>query len=128
MFPIDLKDTRPIYEQIIERIKEQVIKGTLKPGDQLPSVRQLASMLTINANTIMKAYSELERQEVIETIRGKGTFIAMNPSKHVSDKQLKELRASLKANCITMHCMGMSKQQIIDEMSAICDELIKEEK
>ena len=109
MFPIDLKDTRPIYEQIIERIKEQVIKGTLKPGDQLPSVRQLASMLTINANTIMKAYSELERQEVIETIRGKGTFIAMNPSKRVSDKQLKELRASLKANCITMHYMGMSK-------------------
>ena len=128
MFSIDLKDTRPIYEQIIEKIKEQVIRGILKPGDQLPSVRQLASMLTINANTIMKAYSELERQEVIETIRGKGTFIAMNPSKYVSEKQLKELRASLKANCITMHCMGMSKQQIIDEMRAICDELIKEEK
>ncbi|MBU3805016.1 MAG: GntR family transcriptional regulator, partial [Candidatus Cellulosilyticum pullistercoris] len=72
MFPIDPRDTRPIYEQIIDNIKEQVIKGVLKPGDQLPSVRQLAAMLTVNANTVMKAYSELEREEVIETIRGKG--------------------------------------------------------
>lgn len=71
MFPIDARDSRPIYEQIIDQIKEQVMKGILKPGDQLPSVRQLASMLTVNANTVMKAYTELERQEVIETIRGR---------------------------------------------------------
>ena len=95
MFPIDPRDTRAIYEQIIDNIKEQVIKGVLKPGDQLPSVRQLASMLTVNANTVMKAYGELERQEVIETVRGKGAFISMAPSKNISEKQLTELRTVL---------------------------------
>lgn len=127
MFPIDPRDTRAIYEQIIDNIKEQVIKGVLKPGDQLPSVRQLASMLTVNANTVMKAYGELERQEVIETIRGKGAFISMAPSKNISEKQLTELRTVLKTSCIKMHYMGMSKEEVLDEMGKIYDELLKEE-
>lgn len=127
MFPIDPRDTRAIYEQIIDNIKEQVIKGILKPGDQLPSVRQLASMLTVNANTVMKAYGELERQEVIETIRGKGAFISMAPSKNISEKQLTELRTVLKTSCIKMHYMGMSKEEVLDEMGKIYDELLKEE-
>jgi len=128
MFPIDSRDPRPIYEQIIDNIKEQVIKGILKPGDQLPSVRQLASMLTVNANTVMKAYGELERQEVIETIRGKGAFIAMTSNKGVTEKQLVELRTTLKTSCITMHYMGMSKEQVLEEMGKIYDELLREEK
>lgn len=126
MFPIDPRDTRPIYEQIIDNIKEQVIKGSLKPGDQLPSVRQLAAMLTVNANTVMKAYSELEREEVIETIRGKGAFIAMVPSKVVTERQLSELRRTLKTSCIAMHYMGMSKEQVVEEISKIYEELLKE--
>ena len=126
MFPIDPRDTRPIYEQIIDNIKEQVIKGSLKPGDQLPSVRQLAAMLTVNANTVMKAYSELEREEVIETIRGKGAFIAMVPSKVVTERQLLELRRTLKTSCIAMHYMGMSKEQVVEEISKIYEELLKE--
>ena len=104
-----------------------MIKGVLKPGDQLPSVRQLASMLTVNANTVMKAYGELERQEVIETIRGKGAFISMAPSKNISEKQLTELRTVLKTSCIKMHYMGMSKEEVLDEMGKIYDELLKEE-
>lgn len=128
MFPIDPRDTRPIYEQIIDNIKEQVIKGSLKPGDQLPSVRQLASMLTVNANTVMKAYSELEREEVIETIRGKGAFIAMMPSKVLNEKQLTELRRVLKSSCITMHYMGMSQEDVVREVNQIYEELLKEEK
>ena len=127
MFPIDPRDTRPIYEQIIDSIKEQVLKGILKPGDQLPSVRQLAAMLTVNANTVMKAYSELEREEVIETRRGKGAFIAMAPNKSISEKQLAELRRALKTSCITMHYMGFDKEQVLEEIGKIFDELIKEE-
>lgn len=127
MFPIDPRDARPIYEQIIDSIKEKVIKGILKPGDQLPSVRQLAAMLTVNANTVMKAYSELEREEVIETIRGKGAFIAMMPSKTLNEKRLVELRRSLKSSCIAMHYMGMSKEDIVKEVSQIYEELLEEE-
>lgn len=128
MFPIDARDSRPIYEQIIDQIKEQVMKGILKPGDQLPSVRQLASMLTVNANTVMKAYTELERQEVIETIRGKGAFIAMMPSKVISEKQIIEVRKALKSSFVAMHYMGMSKQEVMEEIEKIYDELSKEEK
>lgn len=72
MFIIDGRSAKPIYEQIVDQVKEQLLKGILKSGDQLPSVRQLAGMLTINPNTVSKAYQELERQKVIETIRGRG--------------------------------------------------------
>lgn len=127
MFPIDARDSRPIYEQIADQIKEQVMKGILKPGDQLPSVRQLASMLTVNANTVMKAYTELERQEVVETIRGKGVFIAMMPSKVLSEKQMSEVRKALKSNFIAMHYMGLSKQDVMAEIQKIYSELLEEE-
>lgn len=127
MFPINPKDARPIYEQIIERIKEQVIKGMLMPGDKLPSVRELAHKLTVNANTVMKAYTELERQEVVETIRGKGVFIAQMQNKIISQKKLEEIRNDLKANCIALHYMGMDKETIIKEVSTIYDKLLEEE-
>lgn len=126
MFPIDARDSRPIYEQIVDQIKEQVMKGILKPGDQLPSVRQLASMLTVNANTVMKAYTELERQEVVETIRGKGVFIAMMPSKVLSEKQMIEVRKALKSSFIAMHYMGLSKQDVMAEIEKIYSELLEE--
>ena len=126
MFPIDARDSRPIYEQIVDQIKEQVMKGILKPGDQLPSVRQLASMLTVNANTVMKAYTELERQEVVETIRGKGVFIAMMPSKILSEKQMIEVRKALKSSFIAMHYMGLSKQDVMAEIEKIYRELLEE--
>ena len=119
MFPIDPKDTRPIYEQITDSIKEQVLKGALKPGDQLPSVRQL--------NTVMKAYGDLEKEEIIETRRGKGAFIAMAPNKTITEKQLIELRRTLKSSCIAMHYMGFNKKQVIEEVGKIFDELIEEE-
>ncbi|PHV70872.1 GntR family transcriptional regulator [Sporanaerobium hydrogeniformans] len=127
MFPIDVRDVRPIYEQIIDQIKEQVIKGILKPGDQLPSVRQLAGNLTVNANTVTKAYQELERQRIIETIRGRGTFIAVLPEKEVNKTKLEEIRKALKGNCIELHYMGFYKEQILEEVSKICEELIKED-
>ena len=127
MFPIDPRDVRPIYEQIIDNIKEQVIKGSLKPGDQVPSVRQLAAMLTVNANTVMKAYNELERQHIIETIRGKGTFIAMLQDKSINERQLIEIRKALKSSCIALHYMGMNKEEVLNEMGKIFDELLKED-
>lgn len=126
MFNIDPRDPRALYEQIIDHMKEQVIKGTLKPGDQVPSVRQLASMLTINANTVMKAYSELERQHIIETIRGKGTFIAQLPEKTINESQLMAIRKELKSNCLALHYMGLSKEDILKEVSQIYDALTKE--
>ncbi|WP_070000718.1 GntR family transcriptional regulator [Cellulosilyticum sp. I15G10I2] len=128
MFPIDVRDVRPIYEQIIDNVKEQVIKGILKPGDQIPSVRQLAGMLTVNVNTVTKAYQQLERQRIIETIRGKGTFVADIHIKAVDQEELQDIRKILKSSCMQLHYMGFSKQDMQDEISRIYDGFIKEEK
>lgn len=127
MFPINPKDIRPIYEQIIDSIKEQVIKGILKPGDQIPSVRQLAAMITVNANTVMKAYNELERQKIIETLRGRGTFIAELPKKEINEGKLLEVRKALKSNLITLHYMGYTKEAVLEEVGQIYEGLMKEE-
>lgn len=76
MINIDYKSNLPIYEQIIVQFKLNIIKGLFKEGDAVPSVRKMAASLEITPSTVAKAYTELERQGVIETIRAKGTFIA----------------------------------------------------
>lgn len=78
MISIDYKDRKPIYEQLVDNIKALVIKGVLQRDDQLPSVRQLAGDLAINPNTIQKAYTELERQGITYSLKGRGCFIASN--------------------------------------------------
>lgn len=76
MIAIDYRDRRPIYEQLIENIEEMAARGFLRGGSQLPSVRQMAADLSINPNTIQRAYSELESRGVIYVVKGKGTFIS----------------------------------------------------
>lgn len=76
MIIIDYKDTRPIYEQIVERFKTLILKDVLEPDQQMPSVRNLAMELSINPNTIQKAYAELERQGYIYSVKGRGSFVA----------------------------------------------------
>lgn len=78
MIIIDYKDRRPIYEQVVERFQELILKGVLEPDSQLPSVRNLAMELSINPNTIQKAYTELERRGFIYSVKGRGSFIAAN--------------------------------------------------
>lgn len=76
MITIDLMSRTPIYEQIYYRIIELIIKGTLKENDQIPSVRSLAKDTGVNPNTVAKAYQELERNGVIYSLSGRGSFIA----------------------------------------------------
>ena len=78
MILLDYKDRRPIYEQVVERFQELMVREVLKEDDQLPSVRNLAMDLSINPNTIQRAYAELERQGFIYSIKGKGSFVAEN--------------------------------------------------
>lgn len=76
MIIIDYKDTRPIYEQVAEKFKVLILKGAMRADEQMPSVRSLAMELSINPNTIQKAYTELEREGFIYTVKGRGNFIA----------------------------------------------------
>lgn len=72
---IDYRDSRPIYEQIKEKLRHMILSGALKEGDKLPSVRELAGELAINPNTIMRAYRELESEGFVCTVQGKGCFV-----------------------------------------------------
>ena len=76
MIQLNYRDAKPIYEQIKEGLRKLVISNALDAGDKLPSVRELASQLAINPNTIQRAYRELENEGYIYTVVGKGTFVA----------------------------------------------------
>ena len=80
MIHLNSRDPRPIYEQIMDNLRRLIISGGIAPGERLPSVRELATQLAINPNTIQRAYRELENQGYLVTLPGKGTFAAENLS------------------------------------------------
>ncbi len=75
---IDFSTSIPIYLQIIEEFKRQIVTGELKPGDKIPSQRDLAAQIRVNANTVQRAYREMELMGLVETLRGQGTFVSQN--------------------------------------------------
>ncbi len=121
MIIIDYNDKRPIYEQIIDRFQTLILKGVLEPDSQLPSVRALAIELSINANTIQRAYSELERNGYIYSIKGRGNFVRANESlvEKEREKRLSELSEHLKLCKET----GISKMEILDKLHTIFSEV-----
>lgn len=86
MFQIDIMSRIPVYEQLIRQTEKFILLGVLKEGDKLPSVRQLSAELSINPNTIQKAFTELDRRRIIFSVNGRGNFVA--------DKALKALEVS----------------------------------
>ena len=76
MININYRDPRPIYEQVKDNFRQLIISGALPPDEKMPSVRELAASLTINPNTIQRAYRELEQEGCICSVRGKGSFVA----------------------------------------------------
>lgn len=76
MIILDMQDKRPLYEQVVERFKELISRGIIVADEKLPSVRQLAIELSINPNTIQRAYGELERNGFIYSVKGRGNFVA----------------------------------------------------
>ena len=80
LLSIDPRDATPIYAQLERALRAAIASGRLRPGDQLPTVRQLAVDLQVNANTVARVYSDLERADVIETRRGVGSFVSATPA------------------------------------------------
>ena len=93
MINIDFKDRKPIYQQLMDSIEDLATKGLLNPDTQLPSVRQLAVDLSINPNTIQRAYAELERRGVLYSVPGKGSFLANNRQQLLAEKENQLLQA-----------------------------------
>ena len=94
MFGINYRDGRPIYEQIVDEIEQMVVHDVLQPDSQLPSVRQMAAELSINPNTIQRAYSELESRGVIYSVKGKGNFVSPNGAV-LRERRMEEIRIQL---------------------------------
>lgn len=111
IFQLDLRSRLPIYEQLVEKFKELIIHHVLKPDEQLPSVRVLARDLTINPNTIQKAYGELEAQGYIYSVQGKGSFVSPampNPN----SQRIAELQGDLVKIASELIYLGLSKSQV----------------
>ena len=110
---VDLRSRTPIYEQIINNIKERALSGELKPDEQLPSIRQLTHQLGINPNTIHKAYAELERQGVIYSLAGRGAFIAADDEvKKLTHEKREELMQNIETSIFAVKKFGAKKDEI----------------
>ena len=108
-------DQQPIYQQIIQRICAQILRGELKPGDKLPSVVDAAMHYKVNHNTIFRVYSELVRQEIAVTRRGEGTFVT--DDQDVLEAMHQSMRQTLLENFFTeMTRLGYSKVEILAAM------------
>ncbi|MBO5196898.1 MAG: GntR family transcriptional regulator [Lachnospiraceae bacterium] len=123
MIRIDASGEKPIYEQIIDAVKENVLKGYWNAGDAIPSVRKLAFDLKITPNTAAKAYQELERQKVIVTIRGKGTFIARHVPKKPDEEREARVRGMMKNQIMELVYMGYSREQVLETAAELYEEL-----
>ena len=110
MIHLDYRDARPIYGQILDGIREQIRTGILQPGDKLPSVRELAAELTINPNTIQRAYRELESNGIIATVPGKGCFVCQQPTDKAADH--KELLAEFDRLTQALLASGLCREQL----------------
>jgi GntR family transcriptional regulator len=113
MFELDMRSRKPIYEQLVDKLKELIINEVLKPEEQLPSVRALAQQLTINPNTIQKAYRELENQGFIYSQKGKGSFV--NPSSYSKDEdKIKEMKAEIERLVLEVLYLGVPAVELIE--------------
>ncbi len=120
MIIIDYKDRRPIYEQIVDRFQELILKGVLEPDSQLPSVRNLAMDLSINPNTIQRAYGELERIGYIYTVKGRGSFIGDNTRLIQCRKE--EMKEEIKRLLKEAHEIGLEVEELYELMNMVYKE------
>nr|WP_236904934.1 GntR family transcriptional regulator [Clostridium formicaceticum] len=112
MKALDFDHAKPIYLQIIDYIKKQIIRGDLKIGDKIPSQRELAQTLKVNPNTVQRAYREMENMHLTETIRGQGTFIL--EKKELLEALKTEMAETLLKNfIIEMKSLGYENKEVV---------------
>ncbi|MGI6155321.1 MAG: GntR family transcriptional regulator [Enterococcus sp.] len=112
MVTIDKTSSRPYYEQLVLSIKEDILQGILVPGDKIPSVREMAKQLLMNPNTISKAYQVLEREQILVTVKGKGTFVKQI-EKGVRDlRRIEELQDQFKELVIEAKHLQVTQSEL----------------
>lgn len=112
-FQIDPHSGIPVYRQMMDQVKYYVASGTMQPGDQLPSIRELALQLSVNPTTVAKAYSELEHEAVIEMRHGRGAFVAEAATRLSDREREKALRRLARQLAIEASQMGAPDEQVL---------------
>lgn len=121
MIQLDFGDHRPLYEQIKDKIKELIINGVLSENESIPSVRELATSLAINPNTIQKAYKELESEGYIYSLKAKGSFVV--PREEISENsKTNELFESLESTLKELKFLGTPKGELEEMINKIYEE------
>lgn len=116
---VDPRDATPIYAQLERGLRAAIATGRLAPGDQLPTVRQLAVDLRINANTVARVYADLERRGVLETRRGVGSFVSAGPAQAQPPRDReRRLRAFVTRLLADADAAGFTLEEILDALSA----------
>lgn len=110
---------KALYEQIYDQIKNQILEGTLKAGESLPTIRGLAKDLRISVITTSRAYSDLERDGYIYSVVGKGSFVAERNKEFVREKNIKEMEEYIVKSVEIANRCGMNEEQFIDIVKTI---------
>ena len=111
MININYRDRRPIFEQVKDGFRNLIISGVLREGERIPSVRDLASQLAINPNTIQRAYRELEIDGYICTVPGKGSFVSQRDE--AAEKRKAELRTKMSEIARELRHAGLGEEELI---------------
>jgi GntR family transcriptional regulator len=109
---IDPRSGIPVYRQMMDQIRYYIASGTLQPGDQLPSVRELAQSLSVNPTTVVKAYNELQHEQVIELRHGKGAFVLAHSPRFSARERDRALRRIAQQLAVEAGQMGASLDQV----------------
>ena len=122
MILIDYSDKRPIYEQIAARFEALIVSGVMEADEKLPSVRTLAVELSINPNTIQRAYMELEKDGFIYTVKGKGNFVKRD--EELMGRQKEKLLKGLEEQAFACVQQGVKKQEILNCREKVTGEVM----
>ena len=117
MLHLDYRDPRPIYEQVQDGLRKLMMAGALQEGEKLPSVRTLASQLSINPNTIQRAYEALEREGYVYSLPGKGSFVA--PRRDVDDQRKQQLLKTFEDSARELLFLGEELSTLITYLESL---------
>lgn len=115
MIWIDYKDSRPIFEQIVEKYEKLILHGAIEPNTKMPSIRKLAMELSLNPNTVQKAYAELERRGYTYTVKGKGVFVNYDSTQKA--EKTKQVLATIQELVTEAIELGLGEEEIISSIN-----------
>ncbi len=110
----------PIYQQIAEQLKSDILNGRMKQGEYLPSIRGLAKELRISVITTMKAYEELEKQGLVTAVQGKGYFVNAQDSEMLREQHMRKMEEFLMGAIAAARVAGITDKELVDTLKVLC--------